>query len=192
MDASNSSMDFTVEKLAKSIHQEDKELAERTRIIIDKIVESVKPLFRYIGTDVCYHQATDFSDCERNAFMYKQMRMIQISQTRQEWPYSLFLAEDGTWHTMFFCPYMPDHGKHYQMGHTYNSVMPITAWEFFPFNEVIDGLRNILKEAEEKREKHLVAIRERSQKLDEIMAILERSPAKDFPSRASQLNISTK
>lgn len=192
MDASNSSMDFTVEKLAKSIHEEDREIAEKARVTIGKIVESIKPLFRYIGVHICYHPASDLSQCKRDATMFKQMRMIQLSETHNEWPYSLFLTEDGIWHTLFFCPYTPGYSLHYQKDHEYNDLVPTQAWEFFPFNEVVGKLRDVFVAAEEKREKHLAAVRERTKKLDEIMAILERPTEEKTSYRAKGLSIATK
>lgn len=172
MDASNSSMDFTVSELMRSPHKEDKTLAETAREIIRKTVSNVKPILRYVSEPVYYHNP--YHACVTKGKVRASLIVGFKAKTENDNPHDLFLTDTGHFFRANRC------GSHYTKWspeEDSSGNCPDT-WELLPFDKVVEGLRSALKVAEEKREKHLAAIRERSQKLDEIMAILERPTEK--------------
>jgi len=184
MDTSNSSSskDFRVYDLQKSWSAADSELAEKVQKVMATLIEKLKPVLRYLTVPVPVLDFDVEENCNRpnlhivNPYSgHRAIELFEIEGIRQGTVEMLFLREDGKFFTAIRCPFHPHqmhyHGRRIQQDNIFISA---STWELAPFEKLIASLNGVLRQAEEKRQQHLQSIRERREKLDEILEIIKK------------------
>ena len=162
-------MNFEVAKLRESGFPEDAELAEKAEKVVELLVKELKPVLRYI--------AIPFLVKKTNVSPPSSFRAIEIicfkRYPAEELEY-LFLSEDGIFFTAKEIKASQySHEKDYYQPTATGENDILSTWRAIPFNEFTASLEEALRQAKEKREKHLASIAERSARLDKIMEILK-------------------
>lgn len=157
MDTSNSQnfQDFRVIDLERSQHSEDRELAVKAEEVVKVLIEKLKPVLRYIATPVPFIQGD-----------YRAITLGEIGEAGRGG--TLFLCENGHFIIGELDSFSKD-PDHYQFRSSGSD-----QWKLIPLGVLIASLEKALREAEEKREQHLQAVKERREKLDEILQILKK------------------
>ena len=157
MDTSNNQnfQDFKVIDLEKSQHSEDRELAVKAEEVVKVLIEKLKPVLRYIATPVPFIQGD-----------YRAIALGEMGEAGRGG--TLFLLENGHFIVGELDSSCKD-PNHYQFRSSGSDL-----WKLIPLGVLIASLEKALREAEEKREQHLQAVKERREKLDEILQILKK------------------
>jgi len=176
----DTSSNFRAIILEKSQHPEDRELAVKAEEVVKEIIEKLKPILRYVSEPIPFVGSIE-KECENPNFtivnVYQSnsrgVRIMEIEALYTELYTAvgeiLFLTERGDFFSVTRCK-VTRHKEHYHLKR--NAVE--APWKLVPFGELIASLEIVLRYAEEKREQHLQSIRERREKLDEILEILKK------------------
>lgn len=152
--------------LHNSQFSEERDLADKIKIVFEQLAENLKPILKYISTSYEIYASTTLDGFTRGC--RNKVRAIEVCQHKGNY---LLLREDGVF---FLCvkTSIGEPGK-FRAENT-SRVAPYTTWGKFPFEMALASLQRYLKTAQEKREKHLASIRERREDLDKILAILQK------------------
>jgi hypothetical protein len=154
MDTSNN-LNFSLLEAMGSEYEEERALAEKAYAIVDRLVEQLKPIMKYISKPLCKNPR--FQD--RGILIYDDYTEESDSLLRNR----IFLLSNGKF--IVFTGSREKDPEKFAAGER--------EWDSFNVSWIITGLQVILAGAVRMREKHLKSIEERSKKLDKIMEILE-------------------
>ena len=187
MDTSISSVDFYPFELLMSDDPEEHALGMKAKKVVVGILEELRPILKYVvaplavlpegyALDGCGYSKK--KRCPNNIGdpYYSQLRGVKLCVVKTYRPDIsgvLFLGENGQLFTSVRCPDPEPEHYHDQYDVT-QSGMAADTWGRAKFGELIAALKQMLADATCKRETHLASIRERSEKLDEMLAILRR------------------
>ncbi|MEK7629206.1 MAG: hypothetical protein AAB394_01635 [Patescibacteria group bacterium] len=154
MDTSNSAQ--TINDLYITPHREDACLGDKLWSVVEAVVRELLPVLRYIA-------APRFLWKKDGSGAGYTCHCIKIGRNRLG--ANIYLdGNGGTFGTE------TEDDKEYVLS-THNTPYMLRS---LPFEDLITSLQEMLQKAIEKRTQHLASLNERSQKLDEIMAILKR------------------
>lgn len=183
MDTSINFNDIYAYDLCQSDDHRERGLYLKVRDIVEELVAQLKPILKYVAVPLpvlssntaltgCSSRRNNvgdpFTGRERGV---KLLEVKSIGGPESEKVCFLFLDTDALFFLAERCcggePGTPDHFHRLrgEISHT---------WSRAKFGELLGALNHVLKEAIQKREVHLANIKERSEKLDEILAILRR------------------
>jgi len=172
--------DLRVSELMASPHPEDVALGDKVRTVIIELVKKLKPLLPYITSPYMLTNdlyATCPEDCIEHRAIAHEVRVLllgPLSKLGSPTPVLddkegyLFLESTGYFFSATRCVLVG--GRRY---HLVDDVKGLPH-EKCHFNKLVENLKNALDEAVAKREVYLESIKTRSEKLDEILAILRR------------------
>ncbi len=166
MDTS-SNQDFRVSDLECSEFTEDKEIAQKCADAVSLLLKKLKPILPYITIPVRVKSISE-KECEKHPGSSPQdeLRAVKLGPIwKAENSETLFLDKVGGFFTAKPCR---NNSDIYHM-ESFNHF----EWQRMLFGKLIEHLDSVLKEAEEKRKRHLQAITERREKLDNILKILK-------------------
>ena len=180
MDTSNS--DQTKEKsvlnvkvydLMNSPDSEDHKIAGTCMRVIEEIMEKIKPILRYICTQMDFYNLS-------------LVRCLEIGNFDvHEKKYTLFLTEDknffvackiggGDDKLRIVDMRMVMQGMGHECNHPEDIVMQgDIIWIHMPFSELIANLKTALDRAQQKRQEHLDNLKKRSDLLDKILETIK-------------------
>ena len=166
MDTSISVEGKSYEGLMTSGFAEEKELAEKMAKVVDEIVTEIKPVLKYVSQPIPLLEDDQHCPSRVPRLDTRGVEIDRIRESGSGITRCIFLGEDGKFFTSKLCS-----GGHYQ-GQSGNMHY---SWQLVPLEKLIEGLQKIFQAATQKREHHLASIRERSEKLDTVLAILKPS-----------------
>ncbi len=182
MGTPNSSTDFLVADLIGRGWTEDREpeeraLIEKASVVVREIVAQLRPILRYVSEEVLVSTDPDGPCKSQRAQCIpgipvgtRWLRAIEVFELRAEPREVLFLAEGGVFFVARLC--MSSHSRHFHEAWREGERW---TWQLAPFAALLQTLRDKLGEAEDRREKHLASIRERSKMLDRVLAVIKRA-----------------
>lgn len=139
---------FKVRELLSSGLHEDGSVAELATKTVKQIVEKIKPILHYICVLVNAKDA--------QIYLIK----VVVGKYRDVDKLSLALTRDGHW------------GVLNEETTPVNFFEEADAWTYVPFGELVNGLQEALKLAEDKRAEHLQAVSKRSELLANIRKVI--------------------
>ncbi|MDP3800390.1 MAG: hypothetical protein Q8Q90_03135 [bacterium] len=160
MDASTSAklglLDRSINELNRSSFLEDMQIGADAIFAVEEWVKSMKPLLKYVtGPSNVYH------DCRGSS-----AKVVFVAQVRG-CQHHLYLDEAGSFVSTLLCSCKQVSCTHYRTMVDYG-CFPVDISVSFLFAK----LNEIMKQAEEKKEKHLALVREAREKLDKIMEVI--------------------
>jgi hypothetical protein len=179
MDTSNSpksSLNVRVVDLRSSPHEEDHKVAARCEKLLGELLEKLIPILRYVSSNVEFRSGINGS-----RFVIRCLNMKGVSGKAGAGKIlnnnELFLSDKGDFFIGDYERRVWIYSRNHDNGHTAincdgGAPGKSCCWWYFNFDELIVGLRDVLVEAERKREEHLAVIRQRRQALDEMAAAL--------------------
>lgn len=167
MDTSISVEGKSYEGLMTSGFAEEKELAEKMAKVVEEIVAEIRPVLKYVSQPIPLLEETEHNPDRVARFDERGVEIYTV--TFESGDKCVFLGEDGKFFAAKACYTNGWHHYHGRSGDMQYS------WQLVPLEKLIEGLQKIFQAATQKREHHLASVRERSEKLDTVLAILKPS-----------------
>lgn len=186
MDSSNSPLNVTVWSLRNSPHHEDHKQAEKCEQILNDVLALLKPILRYVCTPRKF-----YNDNNMNGIRCLLVgTYIGVYEQHKDRPVHVFLSEFGVFFEAQKEAVLIASGSNDLVmlgagGARGEKVAELVrngyndqycTWNQLPFDELITNLRNVLAEAEEKRQQHLKTVADRREVLDQIIAVMRSLP----------------
>lgn len=162
MDTSNRfELHFTLCELEESVLREDQYLADIAKQTMDELISKLKPILPYITSPLTFY-SVKILQCPRTTT--NGFKGVIVAR---EGHLGLFIDNDGQFRRGLFCEEAGMSGH----WHLADKLQDQIEWRMFHLDSILLGLRDLLVQAEKKKESHLEKVSRRRQMLESIAAI---------------------